>query len=284
MAKETGSEISFQTAANVARRIKMVISQDRGPVPNKRPRHSGNFRDSLSGGRGTFSRGNPPRPFYSALQTSHGASGSHGPYAPVASLYAQLARGRGQAARGGGQTIRGGGQVVRGGGQPVRGCLRDVVQSGKVQPRFYAFPAGPEAESSNGVITGIVPVFHRDASVLFDPGSTYSYVSSYFASYLVVPLDSLSASMHVSTSVGDSIVVDHVYRLCVVTIGSLETSADLLLLDMVDFDVILGMDMLSPYHAILDCHTKIVTLAMPRLRRLEWEGTHGHLPAGLFLL
>ncbi|XP_070057808.1 uncharacterized protein [Nicotiana tomentosiformis] len=134
---------------------------------------------------------------------------------------------------------------------------------------------GPSLDT-NVVITGIILVFHRDASVLFDAGSTYSYVSSYFASYLVVPRDSLSASMFVSTPVGDSVVVDHVYSLCVVTIASLETSVDLLLLDMVYFDIILGMDWLSPYHAILDCHTKMVTLAMLGLPQLEWKGTLGH--------
>ncbi|XP_070035697.1 uncharacterized protein [Nicotiana tomentosiformis] len=32
MAKETGSEISFQTAANVAMQTDMVLSQERGPV------------------------------------------------------------------------------------------------------------------------------------------------------------------------------------------------------------------------------------------------------------
>ncbi|XP_070004437.1 uncharacterized protein [Nicotiana sylvestris] len=42
---------------------------------------------------------------------------------------------------------------------------------------------------------------------------------------------------------------------------------------MVDFDVILGMDWLSPHYAILDCHAKTVTLAMPGLSRLEWRGT-----------
>ncbi|XP_070049750.1 uncharacterized protein [Nicotiana tomentosiformis] len=31
------------------------------------------------------------------------------------------------------------------------------------------------------------------------------------------------------------------------------------------------MDWLSPYHAILDCHAKTVTLAMPELPRLEWK-------------
>ena len=71
-----------------------------------------------------------------------------------------------------------------------------------------------------------------------------------------MPHDSLSAPVYMSTLVGDAIIVDRVYRSYVVTIGSLETSVDLLLLDMVDFDVILGMDWLSPYHAILDCQPR----------------------------
>ncbi|XP_070044830.1 uncharacterized protein [Nicotiana tomentosiformis] len=162
--------------------------------------------------------------------------------APVASLPAQPTRGGGQAARGGGQLARG---HPRGGGQ-----------SGKAQPHFYAFLARPEIESSDAVLTGIVPVCHRDASILFDLGSIYSYMSSYFASYMVMPRDSLSAHVYMSMSVGDSIIVYHVYRSCVVSIGSLETSVDLLRLDMADFDVILGMDWMLPYHAILDYHAK----------------------------
>ncbi|XP_070038259.1 uncharacterized protein [Nicotiana tomentosiformis] len=82
--------------------------------------------------------------------------------------------------------------------------------------------------------------------------------------------------MRVSTPVGDSVVVDHVYCSCVFTIGSLETSADLLFLDMVDFDVILGMDWLTPYHAILDCYAKTVTLSMLGLPQIEWKWTSGH--------
>ncbi|XP_070041330.1 uncharacterized protein [Nicotiana tomentosiformis] len=92
----------------------------------------------------------------------------------------------------------------------------------------------------------------------------------------VVPLDSLSAPVYVSTLVGDSIVVDCVFRSGVITIGSLTTSVDLILLDMVDFDVILGMDQLSPYYAILDCHAKKVTLAMAGFPPLEWRGTPGY--------
>ncbi|XP_070003321.1 uncharacterized protein [Nicotiana sylvestris] len=155
---------------------------------------------------------------------------------PVSPPPAYPARGRGQAARAGGQAIRGGGQAAR----------------------------------------GIVSVCHKDASVLFDSGSTYSYMSSYFASYLVLPHYSLSAPVYVSTLMGDSIIVDRVYHSCVVTIMSLETSIDLLLLDMVDFYVTLGMDWMSPYHAILDCHAKNVTLALLGLPLLGWRGTSGH--------
>lgn len=154
---------------------------------------------------------------------------------PVAPPPAQLARGEGQAARGGVQ-------VVRGGGQSVRGHPRGGVQSGWAPPCFYALPTRPQETSSYVVITGIVPVCQRDASVVFDQGSTYSYVSSYFASYLVMPHDSLSAPVYVSTPVGDSIVVDRVYCSCVVFIWSYETRVDLLLLDKVHFNVILVMD------------------------------------------
>ncbi|XP_070055331.1 uncharacterized protein [Nicotiana tomentosiformis] len=111
-----------------------------------------------------------------------------------------------------------------------------------------------------------------DASVLFDPGSTYSYVSSLFAHFLDIPRQSLSTSVYVSTHVGDSVVIDRIYRSCVVTFYGYETRANLLLLDMIDFEV-LGMDWLSPYHVILDCHAKTITLAMPELPRLELKGS-----------
>ncbi|XP_070045699.1 uncharacterized protein [Nicotiana tomentosiformis] len=113
---------------------------------------------------------------------------------------------------------------------------------GEGKARYYALPATAKVVASDSVIISIVPVYHRDASVLFDPCSTYSYVSSYFASYLGVFRDSLSSPVYVSTPVGDSIVVDCVYRSFLIVRSGFETRADLLLLSMVDFNVIFGMD------------------------------------------
>ncbi|XP_070024784.1 uncharacterized protein [Nicotiana sylvestris] len=93
-----------------------------------------------------------------------------------------------------------------------------------------------------------------------------------------MPHESLASSIHVSTPVGDTIIVDRVYRSCVVTIGGLETRVDLLLLSMVDFDVILVMDWFSPSHAILDCEAKTVTFAMPGLPWIEWRSSLDYVP------
>ncbi|XP_070035303.1 uncharacterized protein [Nicotiana tomentosiformis] len=148
-------------------------------------------------------------------------------YAPVTSPPTQPAQGRAQAAR----------------GRP-----RGEGRSGGGQARCYSFAAWPEAIASDAVITSIVSVCHTDASILFDSGSTYSYVSSYFARYLDMPRESLVLHVHVSMSVGDSIIVDR-------------------------------MDWSSPYHAILDCHAKTVTLEMPVLPRIEWRGSLDNVPS-----
>ncbi|XP_070025895.1 uncharacterized protein [Nicotiana sylvestris] len=176
----------------------------------------------------------------------------------------------------------------RGGGQTSRGRPRGGVQAGRGQPaiaqlgggqpadapaKFYALLARPDALASDAVITSIMSVNDRDASVLFDLGSTYSYVSSLFARFLVIFPKPLGTPIHVSTLVGDSVIVDRIYQSCVVTFYGFETRVDLLLLDMIDFEVFLGMDWLSPYHAVLDCHAKTVSLVMPRLPRLEWKGS-----------
>lgn len=55
-----------------------------------------------------------------------------------------------------------------------------------------------------------------------------------------MPRGSLDISIHLSTPVGDSVMVDHVYSFCFITIGGYGARIDLLLLNMVDFDVIFG--------------------------------------------
>lgn len=44
---------------------------------------------------------------------------------------------------------------------------------------------------------------------------------------------------------------------------------EFIILDIVDIDLILGMDCLVPYHVVLNCFTKTMTLSTHIILRLE---------------
>ena len=68
------------------------------------------------------------------------------------------------------------------------------------------------------------------ASVLFDPGSTFSYVSSSFATSLNLPCEILDMPIRVSTLVGESVIVERIYRSCLVNFVGNNTYVDLVIL------------------------------------------------------
>ena len=68
----------------------------------------------------------------------------------------------------------------------------------------------------------------------------------------------------VSIPVGESIVAKKVYRNCIVTVCDHDTLADLIELEMVDFDVIMGMDWLASCYATVDCRANKVHFHFPQ--------------------
>ena len=94
----------------------------------------------------------------------------------------------------------------------------------------YAFLGRSEAETSDVVITGNLLVCDCMASVLFDPGSTFSYVSSSFATGLNLHCKLLDMPIRVSTPVGEYVIVENVYRYCLVTIMGSNTHVDFVIL------------------------------------------------------
>ena len=85
--------------------------------------------------------------------------------------------------------------------------------------------------------------------------------------------ETLSEPLSVSTPVCDPVIARRVYKNCPVTISHKVTSADLVELEMVDFDVILGMDWLHSCYASVDCRTRIVHFQFPNEPILEWKGS-----------
>ena len=58
-----------------------------------------------------------------------------------------------------------------------------------------------------------------------------------------------------------------------VTVSQKFTSTDLIDLEMIDFDVILGMYWLHSCYTIVDCRTRIVHFHFPDEPILEWKGS-----------
>ena len=121
-----------------------------------------------------------------------------------------------------------------------------------------------DVQTSHSVVAGTLPIDSVHARVLFDPGATHSFASPFFASRLGKKLEYLDPSLSVSTPVG-SVIVDRVIRSCLVLVGEFEYPIDLILLNLLEFDVILGMDWLSSCYASVDCRQKCIVFQYPSL-------------------
>ena len=99
-----------------------------------------------------------------------------------------------------------------------------------------------DARASNAVVQGTIPISFTDALVLFDAGATHSFVSTCFAGKLGMAPSVLSEPLAMSTPMSEGVVVNVVYPSCLVVIRGRELCVDLIVLDVLSFDVILGMD------------------------------------------
>ncbi|KAA0061214.1 gag protease polyprotein [Cucumis melo var. makuwa] len=101
-----------------------------------------------------------------------------------------------------------------------------------------------EAERAGAVVTGTLPILGHYAFVLFDSGSSHSFISSVFVQHVGLEVEPLGSVMSVSTPSGEVLLSKEKIKACRVEIANHVLDVTLLVLDMQDFDVILGMDWL----------------------------------------
>ncbi|XP_075088375.1 uncharacterized protein LOC142170377 [Nicotiana tabacum] len=127
-------------------------------------------------------------------------------------------------------------------------------------------------ESRGDVITSMLTIFTFDVYALIDPGSTLSYVTPYIAKKFGIEPEKLCEPFEVSTPVGESVITRCIYRGCPIKVYHRLIATDLVELEMVDFDVIMGMDWLESCYATVGCRTKILSFEFPGEPVLEWKG------------
>lgn len=128
-------------------------------------------------------------------------------------------------------------------------------------PSIYAVNRA-DTEVAGDVVEGTLLVFGFQARVLFDPGSTHSFTSPRFVKMIDMHARDMDFLMTMATPIGKEVICKTFYLSCSVMIGGLELPANLVLLEMFDFDVILGMDWLAGYHATIDCFHKTLTFKL----------------------
>ena len=98
------------------------------------------------------------------------------------------------------------------------------------------------------------------ARVLFDSGASHSFIATSVVVELGLEFEALEEPMYVSSSLGTRARIGMICRGCELEISGILLTVDLRIMDMSEFDVILGMDWLTAYRVAIDCERRRVTI------------------------
>src|ERR1044072_751660 len=125
------------------------------------------------------------------------------------------------------------------------------------QGRVYAI-TGTDAEDTNELIQGTCTIAGTPLVVLFDSGATHSFISVECVRRLGLPVVELPYDLVVSTPATNSLVTRTTCLQCPLIFEERNFLANLVCLELVQLDVILGMDWLAQHHVLLDYTSKKV--------------------------
>ncbi|GJV15050.1 putative reverse transcriptase domain-containing protein, partial [Tanacetum coccineum] len=125
--------------------------------------------------------------------------------------------------------------------------------------RAYAIGGGGTNPDSN-VVTGTFLLNNCHASMLFDSGADRSFVSSTFSALLDVAPSTLDTSHAIELADGRISETNVVLRGYTLGLLGHPFNIDLMPVEISSFDVIIGMDWLAKYHALIVCDEKVVRI------------------------
>ncbi|GJW07619.1 putative reverse transcriptase domain-containing protein [Tanacetum coccineum] len=125
--------------------------------------------------------------------------------------------------------------------------------------RVFALGGGENNKDSN-VVTGTFLINNRYTSMLFDSGSDISFVSTTFSFLMDVVPTILDVSYAIELADGRVVESNTILRGCTLNLLNHPFNVDLMPIELGSFDVIIGMDWLSKYRALIVCDEKVVPI------------------------
>ena len=140
-----------------------------------------------------------------------------------------------------------------------RGTGRGLhARTSGAQGHVYAIT--PSTESTDQpVIQGTLLLSRPWAKVLFDYGASHSFITASVVIELGLEVEALEEPLYVSSPLGIRARIWMICRGCELEISGILLIVDLRVMDMLEFDVILGMNWLTTYRVIIDCECRRVT-------------------------
>ena len=94
---------------------------------------------------------------------------------------------------------------------------------------------------------------------MFDYGVSHSFIVASCVKDLSLEVETLKEPLHVSSPLGSRVSIDQICSNCELEISGILLTVDLRVMDMSEFDVILGMDWLTAHRVVIDCDRRMVT-------------------------
>ncbi|GKF03722.1 putative reverse transcriptase domain-containing protein, partial [Tanacetum coccineum] len=131
-------------------------------------------------------------------------------------------------------------------------------QAGNNRAQAKVYAVGNAGANPDNVVAGTFLLNNRYAYILFDTGADKSFVSTAFSTLLDIIPNTLNHGYNVELADGRIIGVNTILMGCTLNLRNHPFNINLMPVEMGSFDVIIGMDWLSKYSAIIDCAKKIV--------------------------
>ncbi|GJR56700.1 putative reverse transcriptase domain-containing protein [Tanacetum coccineum] len=144
-------------------------------------------------------------------------------------------------------------------------------RNGNAPAKVYAVGRAGTNPDSN-VVTGTFLLNNRYASVLFDTGADRSFVSTAFSSQIDITPSTLDHYYDVELADGRIIGLNAIIQGCTLNFLNHPFNIDLMPVELGSLDVIIGMDWLARYQAVIVCAEKIVHLpGLPPTQQVEFQ-------------
>jgi hypothetical protein len=133
---------------------------------------------------------------------------------------------------------------------------RQVVQVRQGRVNFTTLSELPEGAP---IMTGTFSINHQPVIILFDSGATHSFISSKCGTKVGLNFYPTNGA-YMTTTPGSKISSNQIFGKVPIQLGSNLIKADLLLLDLEEMDVLLGMDWMTRHRVSLDISSRAVEI------------------------